>query len=151
MELSSRANRISSSYPKKNGKTYSKPAQTFAEYILSYQQERNCPKKKKEKDVKDIRSYLSTCTISKSGLIVRLKNIPMQAKPAELVVIPRMFAFTLAKALHVNLNHPSQSQMIKQFQKQFFALDERNLLKNMCDSCVYPCQASKLLPKELPT
>ena len=106
---------------------------------------------KKEKDVKDIRSYLSTCTISKSGLIVRLKNIPMQAKPAELIVIPRMFAFTLAKALHVNLNHPSQSQMIKQFQKQFFALDERNLLKNVCDSCVYPCQASKLLPKELPT
>ena len=81
-------------------------------------------------------------------LVVRLKNVPLQAKPAETIVIPRAFAFTLAKSLHDNLNHPSPSQMLKQFQKPYFALDKKILLQQVYESCDYPCQASKILPKE---
>ena len=103
---------------------------------------------KKEKNAKDIRSYLSSCTINRQGLVVRLKNVPLQAKPAETIVIPRAFAFTLAKSLHVNLNHPLPSQMLKQFQKRYFALDEKILLQQVYETCDYPCQASRILPKE---
>ena len=102
---------------------------------------------KKEKAAKDLKSYLNACTINSSGLVVRLRNIPLQAKPAELIVIPRMFAYTLSKALHVNFNHPLPNQMLKQFQKSFFMLDEKSILQKIYNECDYPCQAPEYYPK----
>ena len=98
--------------------------------------------------MKDIKSYLKSCTINNKGLVVQLKNVPLQTRPTEAIVIPRAFAFTLAKSLHINLNHPSPSQMLKQFQRQYFTLDEKIILQKVFDSCEYPCQASRILPKE---
>ena len=106
---------------------------------------------RKEKNVKDIRSYLRFCTINKAGLLVKLNQVPFQAKPAELIVIPKPYAFTFAKAFHVQLNHPTKAQMQKQFSKSYFILDEAKTLSNVFDSCDYPCQASLILPKEIKT
>ena len=38
--------------------------------------------------------------------------------------------------------------MVKQFQNKYFMLDEVSILKNVFDTCAFPCQATKLLPKE---
>ena len=103
---------------------------------------------KKEKKVQDIRTYLRKCTINKQGLIVSLKQIPFQPKPEELIVIPRPYSFTFSKALHVQLNHPLPSQMMKQFSRQYFMLDESKILQQVWDTCEVPCQASKIIPKE---
>ena len=82
------------------------------------------------------------------GLIVFLKQIPFQSRPEELIVIPRSHAFTFAKALHVKLNHPLPAQMQKQFSRQYFMLDEARTLQRVWDTCEFPCQASRILPKE---
>ena len=78
-----------------------------------------------------------------------LKQVPLQANPNKLIVIPRPFSFTFAKALHVRLNHPSPSQMKKQWSRKYFMLNENQILQKVFDSCDVPCQASKILPKEL--
>ena len=104
---------------------------------------------KKEKKAADIRTYLRKCTLSKQGLIVSLCQLPFQPKPEELIVIPRPYAFTFSKALHVKLNHPLPAQMRKQFSRQYFMLDEAKILQQVYDSCDVPCQASKILPKEV--
>ena len=103
---------------------------------------------KKENNVKDLNCYLRNCTVNKLGLVVALKSVPYQAKPNELLVIPRSYSFTFGKALHHNLNHPSHSQMIQQFDRKYFMLDSKNVLKMVFDTCEYPCQASHILPKE---
>ena len=66
---------------------------------------------KKERKVEDIRTYLRKCTLNKQGLVVALTQIPLQPKPVELLVIPRPYAFTMSRTLHINLNHPPPSQM----------------------------------------
>ena len=104
---------------------------------------------KKEKKAADIRTYLRKCTLNKQGIIVSLHQTPFQPKPTELIVIPRPYAFTFAKALHVNVNHPLPTQMRKQFSRQYFMLDEATILQKVWDTCEVPCQASKILPKEI--
>ena len=104
---------------------------------------------KKEKQVRDVRTYLRKCTLNKQGLIVSLKQIPFQPRPEELIVIPRPYSFTFSKALHVQLNHPLPNQMLKQFSRQYFMLDEAKILQQVFDTCDVPCQASKILPKEV--
>ena len=106
---------------------------------------------KKEKKAQDVRSYLRLCTINKTGLLVHLKQVPFQAKPAELIVIPRSHAFTFAKALHIRLNHPLPSQFHQQFSRQYFILNQKDILLSVYNSCDVPCQAAKLIPKETMT
>ena len=103
---------------------------------------------KKEKKAQDIRTYLRKCTINKQGLIVSLRQIPFQPRPEELIVIPRSYSFTFSKALHVQLNHPLPSQMMKQFTRRYFMLDESKILQQVWNTCDVPCQASKIIPKE---
>ena len=91
------------------------------------------------------------CTVNKAGLVISQKPIPYQSRPAELIVIPRSHAFTFAMALHVKLDHPNISQMQLQFGRQYFMLDEAKTLRSVFDSCDYPCQASRLLPRETMT
>ena len=107
-----------------------------------------CHPSKTESQIKDVKKYLQKCSLNKQGLLVYLKQIPFQPRPLELIVIPRSYAFTSSKALHVKLNHPSPSQMQKQFSRKYFMLDETSILQQVFDTCSYPCQASKLLPKE---
>ena len=103
---------------------------------------------KKERKAEDIRTYLRKCTLNKQGLIVHLHQLPFHPKPEELIVIPRPYAFTFSKALHVKVNHPLPDQMRKQFSRLYFMLDEAKILQKVFDSCDIPCQASRILPKE---
>jgi hypothetical protein len=98
--------------------------------------------------VSDIRTYLRFCTVSKAGLVISLKTVPYQLRQTEQIVIPRLHAFTFAKALHVKLDHPVHDQMQKQFSRQYFMLDEAKTLKSVFKLCKSPCRASMLLPKE---
>ena len=97
----------------------------------------------------DIKTYLRSCTINKAGLLVKLKQIPFQAKPVERIVIPRSHSFTFSKALHVKLDHPTKSQMLRHFNRGYYMLDEAKTLESVFNSCEYPCRASLLLPKEV--
>ena len=63
--------------------------------------------------------------------MVSLKQVVFEPCPVELIVIPRAYAFTFAKTLHVNLNHPLPSQMSKQFSRKYFMLEEEKILKEV--------------------
>ena len=104
---------------------------------------------KKERKAEDVRTYLRKCTLNKQGLVITLQQVPLHPKPIELIVIPRPYAFTFAKTLHIKLNHPVPSQMKKQFSRQYFMLDESKVLQKVFDTCDVPCQASRILPKEI--
>ena len=98
-------------------------------------------KEKKASDLRaqDIRTYLRKCTLNIDGLIVSLHKLP-----EELIIIPRPYAFTFSKALHVNLNHPLPSEMRTQFSRHYYMLDEAKVLQQVLDSCDIPCQAYKI-------
>ena len=104
---------------------------------------------KKEKNIKDVRTYLRKCSLTKDGLLVVKRAVPFQAEPAELIVVPRDYGYTLGKALHHHLDHPNPTQMRRQFSRKYFMLDEEKTLKEDYNHCSYPCQALRRLPLEV--
>ena len=102
----------------------------------------------KKKHAGDVKKYLRLCKVNKEGLLVVEKTMPFQAKPAELLVIPRAYAPNLCRIIHNKLDHPVPSQMKKLFSKSYFTLDSDAVLKEVYDNCEVPCQASRILPKE---
>ena len=103
---------------------------------------------KKQKGMKDVKTYMNKGSISKDGLLVVKKQIPFETKPIELIVVPRKFAKTVIECLHNNLDHPLPSQMQKQLDRRYFMLDGNQIIKDVDLECSYPCQALKKLPKE---
>ena len=72
----------------------------------------------KEKQANDLRQYLRHCTVNKNGLLVVLRTVPFQAKPAEAIVVPKPFTFSVAKAMHILWDHPNRTQMKQKFNRQ---------------------------------
>ena len=106
---------------------------------------------KKEKSISDVRSYLRFCTLNKDGLVVAKatdKILPFQPNKPPRIVIPREFAHSYITILHRKFEHPSFYQMLKLFNQQFFTLDAVPVIKRVTESCEYPCQAMKTIPKE---
>ena len=102
----------------------------------------------KKKHAGDVKKYLRLCKVNKEGLLVVEKQMPFQARPAELIVIPRSYAPNICRIIHNKLDHPVPSQMKKLFSKSYFTLDSDTVLKEVYDTCEVPCQASRILPKE---
>lgn len=105
----------------------------------------------KARNPRDLKAYLRLCSISRSGLIIALKTIPLKTKPAKLIVIPKAYAFNFAKVLNIRLDHPSLAELKRQFYGLYFMLNCNNIFRIVQESCKYPCQASKILPKEMMT
>ena len=58
-------------------------------------------KKETGQKLKDVRKYMSVCSLNKDGLIIIKTMTPFENKPSERIVIPRYYARTLAKCLFV--------------------------------------------------
>lgn len=104
---------------------------------------------KKATKVRDVKNYLRSCTLSTNpkGLIIHRKITPFCA-PLELIVVPRSIVHGLVTALHLRLNHPAFSQLVKVFDRFFFALDASSIIKSITDQCAQ-CSSLKHLPTEL--
>ena len=103
----------------------------------------------KDKLNPQVRKYLQKCSIDKNGLLVVKQQLPMQAAPVNLMVIPESFAITFSKSLHVQWDHPTNAQMLQKFDREYFMLDRVRILKETWEACEYPCQASRIIPKEV--
>lgn len=77
---------------------------------------------KKLTNIKDIKRYLQSCSISRDGLLVVPSCEPFSAVK-ERIVVPRKVLPGLLTALHVRLNHPSQFQLKQLSSRYFYALD----------------------------
>ena len=106
---------------------------------------------KKAKKMNDVRKYLRDCTLNRQGLLVAKnddKNQPFLRRKNDRIVIPKEFSYSYATILHRQLNHPLPSQMLKQFNRHFFMLNDKEIIKEVTERCEYPCKAMKKLPKE---
>ena len=81
--------------------------------------------------VHKVKRYLmkrNNITIAKDGCLIALKR-DGRLNNRELVVVPEDMSLGLLYAMHLNLNHPSQFQMMKVIDTRFFMLDRNYFVK----------------------
>ena len=102
---------------------------------------------KKLTNIKDVKRYLNTVSISRDGLLVVRRDEPFS--PArECIVIPRSVIDGFLSALHVKLDHPSRHQLKLVTQRYFYALDLDKAL-DRCSQCCHLCSSLKKVPSTL--
>ena len=89
---------------------------------------------KKEKNLKVLRKYLQVATISNKGILIHRKAIPF-GKDYELIIVPSSVASGLISALHVQLHHPTKTQMKKLWNRYFFAIDGGKMIDEVTETC----------------
>ena len=102
---------------------------------------------RKEKNLKDLRRYFQIAAISDSELLIHRKTNPY-GKDFELIIIPKNLAMGVISALHIQLGHPTRSQLKKVWDKHFFALDSNQFIDECTESCPL-CTSFMKLPKEI--
>ncbi len=104
--------------------------------------------RKKATQIRDVKRYLRVATLNREGIVVVKQDQPF-ALSRETTVITRHLLRGILTALHLQLGHPSASQLQKVFGRYFYALDSEKELKEITSACA-DCAALKQLPRELP-
>ena len=102
---------------------------------------------KKLTNIKDVKRYLNSVSISRDCLLVVRRDEPFSPS-RECIVIPRSVIDGFLAALHVKLDHPSRHQMKLVTQRYFFALDLGKAL-DRCSQCCHLCSSLKKVPSSL--
>ena len=89
---------------------------------------------KKETHIRDVKSYLSHCTIAPDGLLI-VPNRDMFGVTRDRIVVPRQVAHGLATAIHLRLGHPTLHQLKTVFNRYFFMLGTDTVLKQVSEAC----------------
>jgi hypothetical protein len=93
---------------------------------------------KKETNIKDTKRYINAVTLANDGMIVYREELPFH-QVRERIVVPRAVLDGLLTALHIRLDHPSQCQLRRIFNRYFFALDidkALGLTSTNCHHCM---------------
>lgn len=102
---------------------------------------------KKATNIKDVKRYLRFATLNRDGLLVKKQTHPfMQTR--ELIIVPRHMLHGLLTALHLRFQHPSSTQLLKVFQRHFYALDVEKDVKTVTSHCAQ-CESLRQLPHEI--
>ncbi|XP_071110370.1 uncharacterized protein [Haliotis cracherodii] len=99
---------------------------------------------KKVTNIRDVKRYLNTATISKDGLLVVRKSEPL-GSPRECIVVPRQVLDGVLTALHIQLDHPSAHQLKQVCHRYFFALDLDRSINTVSKSC-HRCASLRKTP-----
>jgi len=100
-------------------------------------------------NLREVRSYLRSCTLGRDGVLVVRKSIPF-ARTRDLIVVPQHILHGLLCALHLRLSHPSRHQLSKLFHRYYFALGSEKAIDSVCSRCDH-CAALTNMPKEVET
>ena len=104
----------------------------------------------KDTKVHNIKRYLmkyNDITIAKDGCLVAMKR-DGRLNSKELVVVPEDISLGLLYAMHLNLNHPSQFQLLKVVDTRFFMLDREQKIRDLVKNCTLYQSVAKL-PEEI--
>ncbi len=101
----------------------------------------------KDNNIPMVKRYLKECTIGRHGLLIVRKDMPF-ALTRDLIVIPVKALPGLVSALHLRLQHPSKSQMLKIFHRYFFAFDAEREITTACKLCPQ-CASMVHFPREI--
>ena len=77
---------------------------------------------KKETRIKSVKRYLSRVSLSSDGLLV-VAHTDALSPSREAIVVPEEILPGLLSALHLRLNHPSQSELGKVVRRYFWAIN----------------------------
>ena len=87
-------------------------------------------------------------TVATDGCLITKKKNKSRFIERELIVVPEGISTGLVYSLHLNLNHPSPTQLSRIIQTRFFFLNRDKLVQTVWDNCAL-CQAIKHIPEEI--
>ena len=92
----------------------------------------------KETNIPDVKKYRNVARVAKDGLLIIEHYTPSGGK-CEKIAVPRAYVHGLLECLHLKLEHPTKTQLLKVFNRAYFALDIKEAVKvidNACHTCV---------------
>ena len=103
---------------------------------------------KKGRNLRVVKQYLSSkVIISSEGMLV-VRQIEPFLPQSERIVVPQSVIYGILTVLHIIASHPSTSQLVKVFNRFFFALKLESAASQVTKSC-HQCSALKEIPKSL--
>ena len=94
-----------------------------------------------------VKRFLRNVKVAGDGLLIVKQARPFLPEN-ELVVVPLSILHGLVTSLHLQLGHPTQTQLTNVFNRQFFSLNVNDCIVHVTQSCSQ-CQALKSVPHEL--
>ena len=105
------------------------------------------PSRKSSKDSRDIKRYMSVCTIDDSGLLVIRKSDPYSTQRS-LIAVPKDILHGLVTALHLYFKHPTPHQLQLLFGRYFYGTGSDDVIKAVCSEC-QQCRSLVKVPREV--
>ena len=94
-----------------------------------------------------VKRFLRSAKISADGLLVVKQARPFLPE-AELIIVPLDVLHGLVTSLHLQLGHPTATQLTNVFNRNYFSLNVNDCISHAMRSCSQ-CQALKSIPREL--
>lgn len=115
--------------------------------VLKYLRSGTTPGKK-GRNLRNVKQYISSKVIlSPEGTLV-VRCIEPLLPQTERIVVPQTVIHGILTVLHIITNHPSQYQLMKVFNRSFFALKLDQAATQVTNSC-HLCSSLKVIPKSL--
>ena len=102
---------------------------------------------KKETTIRSIKRYLNKVGLASDGLLI-VQQCDALAPSREAIVVPEEVLPGLLIALHLRLNHPSQSELSRIVKRYFWAIKLDSALEQVSEKC-YTCASLRKVPKSL--
>lgn len=99
---------------------------------------------KKLTNIRDVKRYLRVATIACDGLLVVRREVPLLS-PRECIIVPRNVLAGVLTSIHLQLDHPTLSQLKSVVNRHFFALDMDLAIKQVTDRC-HQCTSLRNAP-----
>ena len=115
--------------------------------VLKYLRSGTSPGKK-GRNLRNVKQYISSkVVISPEGTLV-VRHIEPFLPQMERIVVPQTVIHGVLTVLHIITNHPSNYQLMKVFNRCFFALKLDQAATQITNSC-HLCSSLKVIPKSL--
>ena len=102
---------------------------------------------RKAKGLKDVRKYLQAASISDTGLLIVRKEDPFLHQ-RQLVIVPKGILSGILNALHLYFTNCTEGQLVKLFNRYFYAIGSEPTIKQVVDSCSQ-CGSLRKIPTKL--
>lgn len=104
------------------------------------------PTAKKSKSTA-VKRFLRNAKIARDGVLIVKQARPFLPE-TELIIVPLAILHGLLTSLHLQLGHPTATQLTNVFNRRYFSLNVSDCVSHVLQSCSQ-CQALKTIPHEL--
>ena len=106
------------------------------------------PGHKENSSVKRYFKSTFAITLATDGCLITKRKNKNKFLERDLIVVPEDISKGLVYSLHLNLNHPSPTQLSRIIQTRFFFLNRDKLVQSVWEQCAL-CQSIKHIPKDI--